>query len=327
MKLDDPIFTDVDAARQHLEAQRWPYGPVCPHCGNADQSRITAMKGKAHRPGLYNCMECREQFTVTVGTVFERSKIPLNKWLLATFLLASSKKGMSAHQLHRMLGVTYKTAWFMAHRIREAMKEDNSTSGPLGGEGKTIEADETYIGKREAPRKLSRGRIAKPTKSGKAGGAQKRIVVGLVERGGRTRLFHLNDATKETVRDVLVRNADRKSVLYTDESRLYTTTGEEYAKHETVKHSRKEYARFEKDGTVIHTNTIENVFSVFKRGMIGVYQHCGEAHLHRYLAEFDFRYNRRAALKISDAERHDQLLAMIEGKRLTYRRIGEAGYA
>jgi transposase-like protein len=326
MNLDNPIFTDKDAAREHLEAQRWPHGPICPHCGNTDQTRITAMKGKAHRPGLYNCMECREQFTVTVGTVFERSKIALNKWLLATFLMTSSKKGMSAHQLHRMLGVTYKTAWFMAHRIREAMKEDVKSSGPIGGEGKTVEADETYIGKRETPRKLARGRKPTYTKGGKSGGAQKRIVVGLVERGGKARMFHLNDATKDTVRDVLVRNADRQSTLYTDESRLYTVTGAEYAKHDTVKHSAKEYARREGE-VVIHTNTIENVFSVFKRGMVGVYQHCGEAHLHRYLAEFDFRYNRRTALKVTDTERHNQLLAMIEGKRLTYRRIGEAGHA
>lgn len=326
MKLDHPIFQDADEARKHLEAQRWPHGPICPHCGNTDQTRITAMQGKAHRPGLYNCMECREQFTVTVGTVFERSKIALNKWLLATFLLASSKKGMSAHQLHRMLGVTYKTAWFMAHRIREAMKEDVKSSGPLGGEGKTIEADETYFGKRETPREYARGRVPKPTKSGKAGGADKRIVFGLVERGGKSRMFHLNNATVPSVRDVLVRNADRNSVLYTDESRLYIETGKEYAKHDAVKHSAKEYARFEGD-TVIHTNTIENVFSVFKRGMVGVYQHCGEAHLHRYLAEYDFRYNRRSALGIEDTERHNQLLAKIEGKRLTYRRIGEADHA
>ena len=326
MRLDSPIFQDADEARKHLEAQRWPHGPNCPHCGNAQPDRITAMQGKAHRAGLYNCMECREQFTVTVGTVFERSKIPLNKWLLATFLLSSSKKGMSAHQLHRMLGVTYKTAWFMAHRIREAMKEDVKSSGPLGGEGKTVEADETYIGKRETPRKLARGRIAKPTKSGKSGGAQKRIVIGLVEREGKARMFHVQTATKEIVRDILVRNSDRKSVLYTDESNLYPSTGTEYAKHGTVKHSAKEYARKNGDVTV-HTNTIEGVFSVFKRGMVGVYQHCGEAHLHRYLAEFDFRYNRRTALKVTDAERHDQLLAMIEGKRLTYRRIGEADHA
>ena len=327
MKLDSPIFNDKDAAREHLEAQRWPHGPYCPHCGNSDQTRITAMKGKAHRPGLYNCMECREQFTVTVGTVFERSKVPLNKWLLATFLLSSSKKGMSAHQIHRMLGVTYKTAWFMCHRIREAMKEDVASAGPIGGAGKTVEADETYIGKRETPRKPSKWRNGRPfTKKGKGGGAQKRIVVGLVERGGKARMFHLNDSTAASVRDVLVRNVSRDTVLYTDSSRLYTRTGEEYAGHKTTNHAKGEYARREGD-VVIHSNTIEGVFSVFKRGMVGVYQHCGEAHLHRYLAEFDFRYNRRAALKITDAERADQLLAMIEGKRLTYRRIGEAGHA
>ncbi|KRA00251.1 transposase [Mesorhizobium sp. Root157] len=326
MKLDSPIFQDADKAREHLEAQRWPHGPICPHCGNANETRITKMEGKAHRPGLYNCMECREQFTVTVGTVFERSKIPLNKWLLATFLMASSKKGMSAHQLHRMLGVTYKTAWFMAHRIREAMKEDVASSGPLGGEGKIIEADETYFGKRETPR-VSPQRKGRPfIKKGKSGSGHKRTVIGLVERGGKARMFHINHATKATVRDVLVRNADRTSTLYTDSSRLYTTTGEEYAKHRTTNHAIGEYARREGD-VVVHSNTIEGVFSVFKRGMIGVYQHCGEAHLHRYLAEFDFRYNRRAALKVSDTERHDQLLAMIEGKRLTYRRIGEAGNA
>ncbi|HEV7255445.1 MAG TPA: IS1595 family transposase [Mesorhizobium sp.] len=327
MRLDSPIFTDANAAREHLEAQRWPNGPICPHCGNIDPTRIRKMAGKAHRPGLYNCMECREQFTVTVGTVFERSKIPLNQWLLATFLLASSKKGMSAHQLHRMLGVTYKTAWFMAHRIREAMKEDVASSGPLGGEGKTVEADETYIGKRETPRPPSPQRRGLPyTKKGKGGGAQKRIVVGLVERGGSVRTFHVQTATRDTVRDILVKNADRKSTLYTDESNLYPVTGREFAGHGTVKHTAKEYARREGE-TVIHTNTIENVFSVFKRGMVGVYQHCGEAHLHRYLAEFDFRYNRRTALKVTDTERHNQLLAKIEGKRLTYRRIGEARHA
>ncbi|MDZ5698361.1 IS1595 family transposase [Chelativorans sp. M5D2P16] len=324
--LTNEIYTDANKAREHLETIHWPNGPVCPHCGNVDPARISKMQGKSTRPGVYKCNECRKPFSVTVGTVFERSHIHLNKWVLASHLMAASKKGMSAHQLHRMLGVTYKTAWFMAHRIREAMKEDNGTSGPLGGEGKTVEADEMYIGKRETPRKLARGRIAKPTKSGKAGGAQKRIVVGLVERGGKSRMFHLNDATKETVRDVLVRNADRKSTLYTDESRLYTRTGEEYADHKTTKHSAGEYVRYE-DGAVIHSNTIESVFSVFKRGMVGVYQHCGEAHLHRYLAEFDFRYNRRAALKISDAERAEDLLRGARYKRLTYRRIGEARYA
>ncbi|MCV3243767.1 IS1595 family transposase [Mesorhizobium sp. ZC-5] len=318
MNLDHAIFQDADAARIHLEAQRWPHGPNCPHCGNADATRITKMEGKAHRPGLYNCMECREQFTVTVGTVFERSKIALNKWLLATFLLSSSKKGMSSHQLHRMLGVTYKTAWFMAHRIREAMKEDVKSAGPLGGEGKTVEADETYFGPKDT--------VKKRTIRGKPSNSSKRSIVALVERGGKARMFHVDRATTASVRDVLVRNADRKSTLFTDESNFYTFTGKEFADHATVKHTGGEYVRYEAD-RVVHTNTIEGVFSVFKRGMIGVYQHCGEAHLHRYLAEFDFRYNRRTALKVSDNERHDQLLAMIEGKRLTYRRIGEADHA
>jgi len=324
MKLDSPIFTDAEKARIHLEAQRWPNGPVCPHCGNADPARITAMQGKAHRPGLYNCKECREQFSVTVGTVFERSKIALNKWLLATFLFASSKKGMSAHQLHRMLGVTYKTAWFMEHRIREAMKEDVKSSGPIGGEGKTVEADETYIGKKDdqSPSPQRRGRPYLKRKPGNI----KRTVVVLVERGGSVRSFHVENATRDTVQDILFTNASRQSVLYTDESRLYTVPGAGFDQHRTVNHSAKEYAR--KGGErVVHTNTIENVFSVFKRGMLGTYQHCGEAHLHRYLAEFDFRYNRRAALKINDAERHDMLLAAIGGKRLTYRRIGEAANA
>lgn len=312
--LTAPIFTDADKAREYLEAQRWPHGINCPHCGNSQPSKITALKGKAHRPGVYQCNECREQFTVTVGTVFERSKIPLNKWLLATHLLCASKKGMSAHQLHRMLGVTYKTAWFMAHRIREAMTDDVVTSGPLGGEGKIVEADETYFGSKDT--------IKKRTIRGKASHSSKRSVVGLVERGGKARMFHVETANAESVRDILVRNATRDSTLHTDESRLYTKTGKEYDAHHTVKHTAGEYVR----GTV-HTNTIEGIFSVFKRGMKGVYQHCGEAHLHRYLAEFDFRYNNRSALGVTDRERADKALQGIAGKRLTYRRIDEAAHA
>ncbi|MEX0954618.1 MAG: IS1595 family transposase [Rhizobiaceae bacterium] len=324
--LQSPIFQDENAAREALEAVRWPHGPNCPHCGNIDPDTISKGRGKVSRPGLYYCAACNGQFTVTVGTVMERSKIKLSKWLLAMHLMGASKKGMSAHQLHRMLGVTYKTAWFMAHRIREAMKEDVASAGPIGGEGKTVEADETYIGKRETPRKPKRPRTTPFTKKGKGGGAQKRIVVGLVERGGKARMFHLNDATAETVRDVLVRNVDRSSTLYTDQSRLYTRTGEEYAGHKTTNHSIGEYARREGD-VVVHSNTIEGVFSVFKRGMVGVYQHCGEAHLHRYLAEFDFRYNRRAKLGWTDNMRVEAIMAGIAGKRLTYRRIGEARYA
>jgi len=317
--LQNPMFHDDNLAREALEAVRWPHGPSCPHCGNIEPDKIAKVEGKkqSHRPGLYYCNECKGQFTVTVGTVFERSKIPLSKWWLATHLMGSSKKGMSAHQLHRMLVVTYKTAWFMAHRIREAMKEDVASSGPLGGEGKTVEADETYIGKRETPRAPSPQRKGRPYL--KTGGAnKKRIVVGLVERGGKARMFHLNDATASTVRDVLVKNVSRDSTLYTDSSRLYTRTGEEYATHKTTNHAAGEYARREGD-VVVHSNTIEGVFSVFKRGMVGVYQHCGEAHLHRYLAEFDFRYNRRAKLGWTDRMRVDELMRGIEGKRLTYR--------
>jgi transposase-like protein len=315
-------FTDADAARSYLEAQRWPDGPFCPHCGNSDQAKITGLKGKAHRPGVYQCNECREQFTVTVGTVFERSKIALNVWLYATYLLCSSKKGMSSHQLHRMLGVTYKTAWFMTHRIREAMKVEGAD--PIGGEGKIVEADETYIGRTSTPR-VSKQRGARPYIKRK-GPQSKNPVVALVERGGEVRMFHIENATASDVRDVLVRNVDRKSALHTDESRLYTETGKEFADHRTVRHSTKEYVRYEADG-VVHSNTVENVFSVFKRGMTGVYQHCSEAHLKRYLAEFEFRYNRRTALGYTDAMRADDALKGIEGKRLTYRRIGEAGHA
>lgn len=331
MQLTNPIFTDEDAARDHLEAQRWPSGPVCPHCGATGDKvkKITGQRSrpsKAHpegkeRKGLHQCNACRQQFTVTVGTVFERSKIPLNKWLAATFLMTSSKKGISAHQIHRMIGVTYKSAWFMMHRIREAMMDDGE---PLGGEGKTVEADETYIGKRDrpyvSPRRIKEGRPY--LKSGKPGGAQKRVVVGLVERGGKVRTFHVHVATKKQVREILVQNADRKSRLHTDESGLYTATGREYAEHETVNHSAKEYARGD-----VTTNTIENVFSVFKRGMRGVYQHCGEAHLFRYLREFDFRYNRRTKLGWTDDMRHADLLQRIGGKRLTYRRTGQAQIA
>ena len=316
--LQNPIFNDLNKAREALELTRWPNGPYCPHCGNSDETKIAKIEGKkkSHRAGLYYCNECKGQFTVTVGTVFERSKVPLTKWWLATHLMSSSKKGISAHQIHRMLGVTYKTAWFMCHRIREAMKDMNPD--PMGGEGKVIEADETYHGKRETPR-IRNKYSPLPTRGGKQGGAQKRIIVGLVERGGKVRSFHVQQATADTVRGILVKNVSRKSTLHTDESRIYTILGTEFTAHNTINHRSQEYVR----GTV-HTNTIESVWSVFKRGMKGVYQHCGEAHLHRYLAEFDFRYNTRAALKISDRERTGKIMEGIEGKRLTYRRIGEA---
>jgi len=310
MNLTDPRFQDADKAREWLEAQRWPDGPYCTHCGSYS---VTQLQGRAHRPGVYQCNDCREQFTVTTGSVMERSKIPLNKWLLAMHLMASSKKGYSAHQLHRTLGITYQSAWFLAHRIREAMGNDQS--GPLGGEGKIVEADETYFGDKD--------RVTKRTKRGKSGLASKRAVVSLVERGGRAKTFHVERATKESVREVIVRNVSRKSKLHTDESRLYIDTGKEFAGHESVRHTAGEYVRYE-DGHIVHTNTVEGFFSVFKRGMKGVYQHCSEAHLHRYLAEFDFRYNNRSGLGVEDTERAAKIITQAGGKRLTYRRPDQA---
>jgi transposase-like protein len=316
INLTDAIFNDDDVARAHLEAIRWPDGPVCPHCGNADSETITRLKGKSHRKGLYQCNACREHFTVTVGGVMERSHIPLCKWVLAFHLMAASKKGISAHQLWRMLGFgSYRTAWFMAHRIREAMKVDVASAGPIGGEGKIVEADETYFGRRETP-KPSPARRGRPYLKRKKP-FDKRSIVALVERGGQVRSFHVQNATKADIRDVLVRNVSRKSALHTDESALYTETGKEFADHRTVKHTAGEYVRYDED-TIVHSNTVENVFSVFKRGMHGVYHFCGEAHLHRYLAEFDFRYNNRSALGVEDTERATKAMRGAEGKRLTY---------
>jgi transposase-like protein len=317
--LQNPIFQNEDAAREALEATRWPNGPYCPHCGNADPEKIAKVEGKkqSHRKGLYYCNECKGQFTATVGTVFERSKVPLTKWWLAVHLMGCSKKGMSAHQLHRMLGVTYKTAWFMAHRIREAMEEP-LPSGGIGGEGKIIEADETYYGKLETPRPRNKY-SPPPTKGGKSGGGQKRAIFALVERGGKAKRFHVHRATAAEIRKIVVKNVSRKSTLHTDESRIYVELGKEFATHKTITHSFGEYVRGD-----VHTNTVESTFSVFKRGMRGIYQHCGEAHLHRYLAEFDFRHNRRSALGYSDKMRVNEIMEGIFGKRLTYRRIGQA---
>ena len=311
-KFDDPMFQDARLAREFLEAQRWPNGPWCPHCGNSDPEKITALHGKVHRPGVYQCNEpeCRLQFSATVGTVFERSKIPLNKWLLATFLMTSSKKGMSAHQLHRMLGVTYKTAWFMGHRIREAMKDGKP--GPLGGEGKTVEADETYFGNK------AQGRRVKNRRGGAAGSEQWKVVA-LVERDGKARSTQAEFLTSNTVREILVKHADRKSDLMTDKSNVYMSVGSEFASHRSVMHTEGEYVR-----GPVHTNTVEGFFSIFKRGMKGIYQHCGEAHLHRYLAEFDFRYSHRVKLGFSDTDRAKIALKGIEGKRLMYLRPAQA---
>jgi len=295
-----PHFKDPEAAREHLEAIRWPHGPVCPHCGGMD--RIHKVAGKSHRPGLYACRDCNGHFTVTVGTVFERSKIALNVWFQAVYLLCSSKKGMSSHQLHRTLGVTYKTAWFMTHRIREAMKE-GTFSGPLGGENKAVEADETYWGNQGKHRRGARGP------------AHKEKVFALVERGGTARAFHVKAVNAKTLRPLIAKHVDAKSRLITDEAGVYQKIGDKFAGHGVVNHSAGEYRR----GVYDHTNTIEGYFSIFKRGMTGVYQHCGEQHLHRYLAEFNFRYNNRTALGVDDVTRATTALKGIEGRRLFYK--------
>lgn len=299
-----PIYHDEEAARTHLESIRWPNGPICPHCGSVSKEHY-ALKGEAHRAGLWKCKDCRSQFSVTVGTVFERSKIGLHKWLYATHLFTSSKKGVSAHQIHRSLGVTYKTAWFMMHRIRKASEPMPADVTKLGGGGGIVEADETYIGKKEGAPKPRR----------KAGPAQKNAVFTLVERGGKARSFVISGSMFEGVKQALQAGVSLEAHLQTDEARMYSNIGKAFASHGTVNHSIKEYVR----GTD-YTNTVENFFSVFKRGMRGIYQHCKSHHLHRYLAEFDFRYNNRTALGVDDAERATILLRGIEGKRLTYRR-------
>lgn len=312
MNLTDQIFTDADKAREHLEATRWPQGPVCPHCGVVDQA--TGLQGRAHRPGVYQCNACREQFTVTVGTVFERSKVPLNKWLLATYLMSSSKKGISAHQIGRTLGVTYKTAWFMCHRIREAMNP--ADPAPIGGAGKVVEVDETYVGGKESNKHANKRGPRNPT-----GG--KEAVVTLVERDGSARSFHVANVTSKTLRPIMVKTADRASHLMTDGARLYPAVGREFASHSAVDHAAGEYVRM----GFHHSNTVENYFSILKRGITGTFHHVSEAHLARYLAEFDFRYSNRSGLGVNDTMRTDEALRGIGGKRLTYRRTGEGAHA
>ena len=303
----EPHFNDDTAARKVLEGILWPEGPVCPHCGTVDKAYATK------REGVFRCAsaECRKDFTVTMKTVMERSHIPLHKWMLAFHLFTASKKGFSAAQLERTLGITYRSAWFMAHRIREAMRAGGLD--PLGGEGKIVEADETYHGKTEAPRE-SKQRKGRPYKTGSRGPRDKRPILALVERGGRVRTFHVPVASQFVVEGIVAENILRETRLHTDESRLYHNAKDLFASHETVKHSAKEYARGD-----VHTNSAEGYFSIFKRGMRGVYQHCKEKHLHRYLAEYDFRYNHRIALGYNDGERAALAMKNAAGKRLTYR--------
>jgi transposase-like protein len=304
--LANPIFSDETAARQWFEAARWPKGPICPKCGSA---KHYATK----KAGVYRCAAstCRKDFTVMTGTVMERSHAKLAQWAAAFHLAASSKKGFSAHQLHRELGCQYNTAWFLHHRVMEAMRRGGLDLPPMGGEGKVVEADETYFGnipEADRPKFGTRGRPFSRSSNNPHG--KKRTIVSLVERGGDVRSFHVPTAHSGTVVEIVRNNIARESRLHTDESRLYHAVGKEFAAHETVVHSAKEYARGD-----VTTNTVEGYFSIFKRGMRGVYQHCKEKHLHRYLAEFDFRYNTR---KITDMERTVAAVRGAEGKRLTY---------
>ena len=307
--LTDPIFNNEDAARAHFEAIRWPDGkPTCPHCGIIDQA--TLVQGKSHRPGLYVCRACREHFTVTVNSVMESSHIPLHKWALGFHLMASSKKGISAHQLMRNLGIgSYRTAWFMAHRIREAMHDNDPE--PLGGKGKTVEIDETFIGKPDQIFVNGKGW------QDKRGTATKRKVLTMVERGGRSVSVKVEDLTIETLKIVIGKHVVLDSTINTDEAQHYKAIGKNFAAHEAVNHSKEEYVRVE-NGKKTTTNTVEGFFGIFKRGMTGVYQHCAEHHLQRYLNEFDFRYSNRIALGVNDTERATLAIKGAAGKRLTY---------
>ena len=302
----NPIFQDETKARKALEAVRWPDGPFCPHCGSSHPDQIAKIEGKkqSHRPGLFYCNDCKGQFTVTVGTVFERSKVPLTKWWMAAHMINAGKNGCSAHEIHRTIGVTYKTAWFMMHRLREAMTD--LAPAPMGGEGGQIQADETYY-----------GNTSKRSKSYRKGLKRKEAILGVVNPDtGEARAFHMElGVGADVVRKILVTNTSRKSVLVSDESRLYTRLGKEFAKHETLLHWGNEYVN--KKGYT--TNNVENFFGVFKRGMKGSYIHCGPQHLQRYLSEFSFRYNNRSGLGITDGERTTRAMKGIEGKRLTYR--------
>ena len=315
--LSRPYFHDEAAAFEHVEGILWPQGPVCHHCGSMERAyRLKGVKTKptkknpagVERHGLYKCGNCRKQFTIRMGTIFEETHLPLHKWLQAIHLMCSSKKGISAHQLHRVLECTYKTAWFLAHRIREAMRSDDFT--PMGGTGKTVEADETYV-----------GRLAGVPKQ-RGGTGHKNTVLTLVERGGRARSFHIDNTSVAQIVPIVRGNIAKESHLMTDEATPYKRVGAEFEFHGRIEHSKDEYGRreqFNGEEVNINTNTVEGYYSIFKRGMKGVYQHCAEHHLHRYLAEFDFRYSNRVALGIDDAVRSVVALMGFKGKRLTYR--------
>ncbi len=302
--ISDKCFHSEETAYAWVEKLLWPTGPICPHCGGFD--RISKMGGKSTRIGTYKCYQCRKPFTVKVGTIFESSHVPLRHWLQAMFLLASSKKGISANQLARTLGCTLKTGWFIGHRIREAMKDFGIAVAPMGSGGGIVEADETFLGRKQG-RKV------------RTGYGHKMAVMSLVERGGKVRSFHIAKTGREEAERIINANVSHEARLMTDSASYYRHGEFDVADHQTVNHDIGEYARYPKDEPVIHTNTVESYYSVFKRGMKGVYQHCQDKHLHRYAAEFDFRHNNRIALGVNDVARFESMVRGIVGKRLTYR--------
>jgi transposase-like protein len=304
------IYHDDDAAREHLEKLLWPNGPECPRCGIGG-NRITKLAGTSTRPGVYKCKDCRKPFSVTVGTIMERSHVPLPKWVMASHFMANAKKSMSAKQLQSHIGTNYETAWFLFHRLRE-LAPTPAEAGPIGGKNKVVEGDETYIGGKEKNKhKSERKHLGR-------GGVGKQAVFSLIERDGEVRSFHVTNVNAKTLRPIIVKHASRKSYLMTDESRVYPGIGAEFSGHGTVNHSADEYVRL---GGFMHTNTIESFFALLKRGVYGQFHSVSEAHLHRYLREFDWRHNNR---DLSDAERADALLANAKGKRLLYHQPDQA---
>lgn len=323
--LSKPYMHDEAAAFAHVESIIWPEGPVCPHCGVVSRAyRLTGVRSKpskknpegVERHGLWKCRECRKQFTVRKGTIFEESHIPMHKWLQAIHLMVSSKKGISAHQLHRVLEITHKSAWFMAHRIRECMRD--GALAPFGGNGGAVEVDETFIGKEPGVTKAKNAR----------GGSHKMKVLTLVDRDTkRAKSVVVDDLKKSTLVPILRENIAKEAFVLTDDARQYQglAASPDFAGHDWVNHSAGEYVR--REDREVHTNTVEGFYSIFKRGMKGVYQHCAKKHLHRYAAEFDFRYNNRSANGVEDVERGEIALRGVVGKRLTYRRSNAEAWA
>jgi transposase-like protein len=300
--LSQPYFHNEEAAYAFVEARIWPKGPVCPHCGGVERNK--AMGGSSTRIGTYKCYDCRKPFTVKIGTIFEKSHIPMRLWLQAIFLMASSKKGISTNQLHRTLGVTLKSAWFMSHRIREAMND--ISGGLLGGGGGIVEVDETFMGPKKGVKKINAGH-------------HRTKVLSLVTRDGKTRSFHVANVDAQNLKPIMLANIAKDSHLMTDGATHYKSIGKEFDLHESTDHSHKQYAKPSKvKGVSAHSNTAEGYFAILKRGITGTYHHVSECHLQRYVNEFDFRFSNRKSLGVNDFERAVNLLVGVKGKRLTY---------